>query len=106
MIEPTVGRIVWYIPRGHSDAMLRGAGREEEPLAAIITHVLNDTHVNLCVFAHCGSQNSRWDVLLVQDEADRPAAGSYCEWMPYQKGHALKTEALEQELKARGPVAE
>jgi len=38
-------------------------------------------------------------VPLVQDEPGVPAS-SYCCWMPYQKGQAAKTEALEAAAKA------
>jgi hypothetical protein len=56
--------------------------------------VWSDTCVNLVVFNANGVPYNRTSVLLVQDA--NPVPGSqYCEWMPYQKGQAAKTEALE-----------
>ncbi|MBF5006826.1 hypothetical protein ISG32_21500 [Diaphorobacter sp. NR2-3-3-1] len=42
-----------------------------------------------------GNAHSRTSVPLVQDGDSCPANGYYCEWMPYQKGQAAKTEAAE-----------
>jgi hypothetical protein len=41
-----------------------------------------------------GNLFPRTSVWLRQDD-DPPPTGMYCEWMPYQKGQAAKTEALE-----------
>lgn len=94
-IEPTVGRIVWYWPGQHED-ILRVLN---QPLPAIVTAVLSDTRVNLAVFDAFGGSNSRASVQLVQEGNERPAGG-FCEWMPYQRGQAAKTEALEAKLGA------
>ena len=92
MITPTVGRVVWYRPRGH--------GENEQPLAAIVAHVWSDTCVNLAIFDANGSPmaNPPTSVLLLQDGNERPTGGQYCEWMPFQKGQAKKTEAAEAAL--------
>lgn len=42
MIQPTVGRVVWYYPPGHQP--------HEQPYAAIVAHVWSDTCVNLAIF--------------------------------------------------------
>jgi hypothetical protein len=91
MIKPTNGRIVWFTP-GPRDAI--GRYDTAQPLAAIVTHVLNDRLVNLCVFDSAGNAAARTSVPLLQDDDDRPE-GCFAEWMPYQKGQAAKTEALE-----------
>lgn len=88
MIKPTVGRVVWYYPTGHSPG--------DQPLAAIIARVWSDTRVNLAVPDEHGSPYRllTTSVLLVQEGDDVPEGGGYCTWMPYQisqaKAHAEK----------------
>lgn len=88
MITPTVGRVVWYWPTGRV---------EGQPQVALIAHVWSDTCVNLAIFDDNGVPYPKppTSVLLVQDGNERPNGGHFCEWMPYQKGQAAKTEALE-----------
>lgn len=89
MIKPTVGRIVLYRP----------SGSEYEPdtrYAAIITRVWPDGSVDLAVFAPNGNHYARTSIQLLQDGEE--AKAPYAEWMPYQKGQAAKTEALEKAL--------
>lgn len=92
MIKPTVGRVVWfykYIPsQGYKG-----------PLAGHVAFVHSDTMVNLMVIDENGHPRSETSVLLVQD--GQPPSGDYCTWMPYQKGQAAKTEALETQLRDR-----
>lgn len=91
MIQPTVGRVVWfykYVPgQGHKG-----------PLAAHVAHVHSDAMVNLMVIDEMGTPRSETSVHLRQDIGYAPPEGDYCEWMPYQKGQAAKTEALEAKL--------
>jgi hypothetical protein len=58
--------------------------------------------VNLTVFDHNGCPHSRTSITLIQEGDDPNLIGgrAWCEWMPYQKGQAAKTEAAE----ARGTV--
>lgn len=94
MIKPTVGRIVWYTPCDN-DPPPKFKG---EVLAAIVARVKTDRLVNLTVCAPDGTTFGRHDVVLVQDGDERPTAvGRFCEWMPYQKGQAAKTEQLERQ---------
>jgi hypothetical protein len=92
MIEPTVGRIVWYRSSEH---------QTNEPLAAIITQVHHSRLINICAFNPMGSPLARVNVPLWQgdkqpDGTMEPRPGkSHCEWMPYQHGQAAKTEELE-----------
>ena len=89
MILPTIGRVVWY----HPSSTDPGPSPGDQPLAALVAHVWSDTCVNLAVFDANGTPYARSSVLLVQD--GNPTPGScYCEWMPYQKGQALKHDAL------------
>lgn len=92
MITPTVGRIVWFYPAGHS--------RNHQPWPAIVAHVWSDTCVNLAIFDSNGKplEQPPTSVLLVQDNMEVPSGGNYCTWMPYQKGQAAKTEQLEKQL--------
>lgn len=91
MIQPTIGRIVWFHP-STSDAALSGSA---QPLAAIVAYVHGDRCVNLGIIDANGGHHSRCSVLLLQDEDAAPEDGYYAEWMPFQKGQAAKTEALE-----------
>lgn len=69
----------------------------DQPLPAIVIYVHNDYAVNLCVFDANGVPHGRSSVVLVQPGQPAPHAG-YCEWMPYQKSQAAKTEALAETL--------
>lgn len=91
MIKPTIGRVVWYWPPP-SDSIVGNDG--SQPLAALVTRVWSDTCVNLAVFDANGMPANRTSVLLHQDENPKPSSG-FAEWMPYQKGQAAKTEAIE-----------
>lgn len=95
-IKPTNGRIVWYTPCP-SDPFNSNNG---VPLAAIVTHVWNDTLVNLCVFDPNGFSHGVTSVPLIQEGDPNNHTNRYCEWMPYQKGQAAKTEAAEAKLAA------
>lgn len=98
MIKPTVGRVVWFTSKSRekSDDLVRHDG---QPFAALIVYVWSDHLVNLVVFDHNGNCRPRTSVVLNQgDEHDQDGASCWCEWMPYQKGQAAKTEALEKQL--------
>lgn len=92
MIKPTVGRVVWYYPKGHTNG--------EQPHAAIIAHVWSDTCVNLAIFDANGQPYppGKTSILLVQEGAPIPTGGDYCTWMPYQMGQAQRTEQAEKAL--------
>lgn len=98
MIKPTVGRVVWYTPAKDDYGRAQFACSFEQPLAAIIAHVHSDSMVNLTVFDANGASHGVCSVDLIQDGQPKPDHGRYCEWMPYQKGQAAKTEQLEQKL--------
>jgi hypothetical protein len=89
-IDPTVGRVVWFWPdvSEHIDSV------PGEPLRADICAVNADGTVNLSVNSSRGNQQPRLNVMLVQPDEPKPEH-SFCAWMPYQKGQAAKTEALE-----------
>ena len=97
MITPTIGRVVWFHPASdESDPRFA-----DQPIcAALVAKVWSDTCVNLAVFDGNGNSHSRTSVLLIQDDNEVPGGGYYCEWMPYQKGQAAKTEHAEAKLAA------
>lgn len=90
MIEPTVGRVVHYFANQHAPAM-----------AAIVCHVYTPRLVNLAVFNAHGASFQQSQVTLLQDDDPTPEGIPYCAWMPYQKGQAAKTEALEAQVETR-----
>lgn len=92
MIKPTVGRVVWFHPNNVSPT-----NDGIQPLAALVAYVWGDTLVNIAGFDSNGLPFARTSVILVQDDSPVPLTGGapWCEWMPYQKGQAAKTEALE-----------
>ncbi|GJH31427.1 hypothetical protein CBA19CS91_01740 [Paraburkholderia hospita] len=92
MIKPSNGRVVWFTPSSQVGSADFAAGSQ---LAAIVAHVHSDRLVNLAVFDANGVSHSRCSVPLLQDDDPRPEHGYFAEWMPYQKGQAQKTEALE-----------
>ena len=99
-IDPTVGRVVWY-HRG-ARAGFTGHHYEDQPLAAHVAYVNADGTVNLMVVSAHGVPFGVMNVPLVQDgepvPADAEFSAGWAEWMPYQKGQAAKTEALQQQL--------
>lgn len=84
-IIPTVGRVVLFHPSAN------------ETLAAIVAYVHSPGMLNIGYFDVNGVAKSATSVPLIQDGDERPQA-YYAEWMPYQKGQAAKTEALEKQV--------
>lgn len=80
MIQPTVGRSVWFRHVSH--------GAEDQPWAAIIAQVNDDRNVNLAVFNGDGCAMAVTNVPLIQEGDPRPEEGHFAEWMPYQKAVA------------------
>lgn len=94
MIKPTVGRVVWFYPLGHTP-------EKNQPLSAQIAYVHSDACINIGYLDQNGVADHATSVLLYQeDEMPRPTT-SYCCWMPNQRGQAQKTEALELAAAAR-----
>ncbi len=97
IIKPTIGRVVWFwpgaiaIPSAAEDFFYDDTS---QPCAALVAHVIDERTVNLAVMDQTGRVFSRQRVKLIQDGDERPLQ-YFCEWMPYQKGQAAKTEALE-----------
>jgi len=92
VIVPTVGRVVWYWP---SAADIVGGMRlasASQPFMAQVVFVHHERLVNVIVHDHSGKPHARGAVRLVQESDVYVAAEPRCEWMPYQKGQAAKTE--------------
>lgn len=91
MIEPTVGRVVWFTPAGGD---IRFADYKA-PFAAHVAYVWGPRCVNLMVILPNGSGVvGETSVTLLQDDDLPRDFGRYAEWMPYQKGQAAKSDAL------------
>lgn len=92
MINPTVGRVVWFTP-AQGDTRFAGY---TAPFAAHVAYVFGPRCVNLMVILPNGSGVvGETSVSLLQDD-DTPASvggGRYAEWMPYQVGQAAKHAA-------------
>ena len=105
IIKPTVGRVVWFHPSELTGEAGFARHKDGQPYAAIIARVFDfDALVNLTVFDANGHAHSRTSVPVVQDGASVPGSGYYCEWMPYQKGQAAKTEAAEKDAAEAQPA--
>lgn len=88
MIKPTIGRVVMVQRRPGSTDITQA-----EP--ALISYVWSDTLINVGGFDHNGVPFGYKSLKLLQDDEEAPEYCCYAEWMPYQKGQAAKTEALE-----------
>lgn len=93
LIPPTNGRIVWFTP----DTLFCGVQLEpKKPLAATICHVHSYRMVNISVLDSNGNSWPARNVPLLQPGDVPPSGGTrFCEWMPFQKVQAAKTEAME-----------
>lgn len=97
MITPTPGRIVWYRPSEYDRVQM--CINDDQPMAATVAYVCSNRMVNLTVSDHAGQTHGRTSVVLMQgDGRDLAGASPYCEWMPFQKGQAAKTEQLEKQV--------
>lgn len=100
IIKPTIGRRVWFRP---SAAFLASNPtlaqlNPEQPMDAGIVYVQHDHMVNLIVTDHVGKTLAVPSVPLLAGHyvADEDTdVYCCCEWMPYQKGQAAKTEAAD-----------
>ena len=98
MIEPTVGRVVWFykwVPKqGHKG-----------PMAAHVADIQNNESVNLMVIDAGGNPHPEREVRLLQNTDGAVPESDYCEWMPYQRGQPAKYDALEARNAGSAPQA-
>jgi hypothetical protein len=90
MIKPTIGRVV-IIQRG-------APGAQADGWPALVNKVHGDRCINAAGFNEWGTSVGFSSLPLLQDDDVPPPVGPYAEWMPYQKGQAAKTEALQAQL--------
>lgn len=90
MIEPSVGRNLWYIPHQDEGGIVNG-----QPHAAFIAHVHDARLINVLCLSEAGSPYAKQNVRLLQDDEPTPPEGGVAVWMTFQKGQAAKTEAAE-----------
>lgn len=102
LIEPTPGRVVLFHPEKH-DVRLWGQYDGGHVFCALIADVHSPYLVNLMVVGHDGYPHPRINVKLVNGDVARPHHNddAFCEWMPYQKGQAAKSEELEKQLASK-----
>jgi hypothetical protein len=84
-MKPTVGRIVYYKSYGTPNGEYKPEDR-----AAIVTGVVDDETIHLCVLNPTG--------MFFNLNVKQGPEGGQWDWMPYQKGQAKKTEELEAKL--------
>lgn len=100
MIEPTIGRKVWYVPL---EAEKQRFATDSDPgsmygmemgnsahLGATVIAVWGDRCVSVRVTDAKGKQFTCSSRALLQDDDAPPAAGGYAMWLLYQKGQAAK----------------
>lgn len=101
-IHPSNGRVVLYSPpAGHPLRQTYG----DALWMAMICHVWSDGVINIILTRPDGVQEPHHNVTLLQ-EGEVSTAEEWCEWMPFQKGQAAKTEAAEALAKSAQAVAE
>ena len=100
VIKPTIGRRVWFRPSAAflaSNPILTQFN-PEQPMDAGIVYVHHDHMVNLIVTDHVGKTLAVPSVPLLAGHyvADKDTdVYCCCEWMPYQKSQAAKTEVAD-----------
>jgi hypothetical protein len=78
MIQPTIGRVIWFYPTADSSGQAQ---------AAFVIYVHGDRMINVAGFNHYGTAFSQNSCQLVQ-EGDSEPTGAHARWMPYQMGQA------------------
>lgn len=84
MMQPTVGRMVYFKTRGSNDGVY-----PTRDLAAIVTRVYEDGDISVCAFRECGMNN---EVKIKQGQEP----GQW-DWMPFQKDQQARVGYVEVE---------
>jgi hypothetical protein len=98
VISPTVGRVVLLFTK-EPKCDFGYSFTPGKPHTALITAVHSDTLINVVAFDANGKSHPFTSIELKQDDDQTVYGTFHCEWMPYQKGQAAKTESLERQLK-------
>ena len=99
MIEPTIGRKVWYIPSLYDRGLMQPQpatiirSNGELPCDASICYVHSSRMVNLSVVDHNGTLHAKPSVHLLQEgDEPLPEGMAHAVWMPYQISQGAKAE--------------
>lgn len=95
VIAPSIARNIWFYP-----AVDDGRHEDGQPFAAIVAGVNDDGTINLGVFARDGSPYGATNVRLVQEGEPIDHDAAHAAWMPYQRGQAPSSSAVEGRLQA------
>ena len=88
MIQPSIGRVVWFQPpKAHNHPS------RSQPFSASVAYVHGDRCINIGYFDENGVAHNATSVTLLQDDDPIPMGGYYAQWMPYQVGQAKKNES-------------
>lgn len=82
MIQPTIGRVVWFKDPGLSDQFC----------SASVVYVHKDGRINLAGFDLNGQAFNRHEVVLFQGKSEDCPDHQAC-WMPYQQAQATQASA-------------
>lgn len=88
MIQPTIGRAVWYYANGKAQL---DAG--VQPYSAHVAYVWNDRLINIGFLDSTGVAKNTTSVKLIQ-EGDPIPHEPFCCWMPFQVEQAKKQNAM------------
>jgi uncharacterized protein YbaA (DUF1428 family) len=101
---PTVGRIV-YVYRAPGIVVGDIPVGKMKPMAAMVADVLAEGSLTITVACtnHDGSTGPLADVHHISEAGGKDEF--FWDWMPYQKGQAAKTEALEKERDELAEIA-
>lgn len=97
IIEPTIGRRVWYYPSDFDRGLLENKPESviqsdgKQPCDAGVVYVHSNTLVNLSVTDHNGFVHRRTSVELVQPNEPHPTGRAFCTWVPYQVAKACSS---------------
>lgn len=92
MINPTVGRKVWYWPTVNERTSFGLGDDATQPLDASICYVVHDRCINIGGHDARGRHFARSGVLLLQGDEEYEPVTSHCAWMPYQVGQAKQDQ--------------
>lgn len=101
IINPTVGRVVWFFPSPRSADHRPGAMLDQQqPFAATVVYVHDAGTVNLVYHDHMGCRFCAHHVALRGPGEEWPSGLDAWEWMPYQLGQAAKADDALDRLRA------
>lgn len=82
MIEPTVGRVVWY----YEDKS------QTQPNAALLAFINSDGSINIGGLNSAGYHFARQNVKLLQTDADFDGKYPYATWMSWNREQVAKAD--------------